>query len=305
MIKALKDTTAQGVQNAITEARHDLGAATGLVFTLLVVVTDLFDYHSVLENCQDAGREHPSRIILVTEGNAKASRLDAEVHLGEDSPGEIIVLRFHGELVEHRDSVILPLLLPDAPVIAWWPGESPASVADDPIGKLASRRITDVAATDDPMESLAIRAKNLAKGDTDLAWTRLTAWRALLASALDRFHDPITSATVVSAIDNTAGSLLAAWLDDKLGCPVIEQHSDDGPGITSVTLTSAAGEIQITRNDGRMASFSAPGTPKRAVALRRRVPSQLLSEDLRRLDNDEVQQAAMAKLVQRLEGAEA
>lgn len=295
MIKTLKDTTSQGIHNAILEARHNLGTASGLVFTL-IVVTDLAGFDSAMDACIAAGREHPSRIILVTDGHAHADRLDAEIHLGEDVPGEILALKFHGQLQEHRDSVMLPLLLPDSPTVVWWPGESPASLDADPIGRLGSRRISDAMGARKPLEALETRAANYCPGDTDLTWTRLTPWRALLAGSLDQHEVPVTRVLVTAAENNAAGMLLAAWLEDRLGCQV-DLAASDGPGITAVRMSTPDGDISIARTDGRMATYEAPGTPRRLVALRRREITALLAEELRRLDPDEVLEASLKQLL--------
>lgn len=299
MIKTLKDTTSQRIQTAILEARHNLGAASGMVFTL-VVVTDVHDYDSVMDACVVAGREHPSRIIVVTNGSARANRLDAEVQVGEDVPGEILALKFHGELTEHRDSVLLPLLLPDSPTVVWWPGAAPDSLSDDPIGSLGSRRITDSMGTSSPLAALETRAKHFAPGDSDLTWARLTPWRALLAASLDQYEAPVTGVHVTCGATNAAGMLLAAWLEDRLECPV-ELEASGGPGITAVRMTTPDGDICLTRTDGKMAAFEAPGTPRRVVALRRRDVNALIAEELRRLDPDEVLGATMHHLLVRCE----
>ncbi|WP_052462615.1 glucose-6-phosphate dehydrogenase assembly protein OpcA [Nigerium massiliense] len=303
MIKTLKGTTAQGIQNAITAARRDVGAASGLVFTL-VVITDLREYTSVLEACIDASREHPSRVLIVTNGAAAADRVDAEIHLGEDVPGEIISLRFQGDLTNHRESVVLPLLLPDSPVIAWWPGTSPVSLADDPLGSLAIRRISDSMGAADPIDALEVRARNMTPGDTDLTWTRLTPWRALLVSALDQYPSKLKDISIAAEVDNAAGVLLASWLDDRLDCNVSIDTTTKGPGITSVELTMDEGTISIRRSDGKMASYSAPKTPARKVALPRRDISQLLTEELRRIDPDDILQNAMKQLLRRVDHPE-
>lgn len=297
MIKTLKDTSARDIQDAVLHARHNLGTASGMVFTL-VVAADLHDYDAVLDACVMAGREHPSRILLVTNGMARADRLDAEVHVGEDVPGEIVALRFHGVLAEHRETVLLPLLLPDSPTVVWWPGSSPASLVDDPVGRLGQRRITDAMGVARPLEALEIRAANLAPGDTDLTWTRLTPWRALLTASLDQYPAAVVRVLVTAAANNAAGMLLAAWLESRLHCPV-ELEASEGPGITAVRMTTTGGDISITRTDGRMAVFEAPKTPQRTVALRRRNINQLITEELRRMDPDEVLAAAMETLLVR------
>ena len=58
----------------------------------------------------------------------------------------MVVLRIYGELSRHADSVVTPLLVPDTPVVTWWPGTAPSAPAGDPLGQLAQRRITDAAA---------------------------------------------------------------------------------------------------------------------------------------------------------------
>ena len=302
MIVKLSTTNAAEVQQAIASARHHVGASSGLVFTL-VVVAELSGYDRAMEACLEAGREHPSRILLLTNGRARADRMDAEVQAGEGAPGEIIALKFHGVLQKHRESVVLPLLLPDLPVIVWWPGRSPKAPGLDPIGRLATRRITDAMGDPDPVAALEVRARNYCAGDTDLTWTRITRWRGLLAAALDAYPMDVNRVGVSAAPANAAGALLAAWLSDRLDVPVTVDHGKPGPGITGVVLGSDDDEIRVTRTDGNLASFSAPGLPQRLVALPRRDLNTLLAEELRRLDDDPIYAEAMAALVRRLDKA--
>lgn len=304
MIVNLTATTAAEIQQGISRARHNLGTASGMVFTL-IVVAELADFDRALEACVEAAREHPSRILLVTNGRARSDRLDATIRVGEDAPGEIVTLKFNGALQQHRDSVVLPLLLTDLPVIAWWPGRSPASPGVDPLGRLANRRITDAQGDPDPLAALETRARGYCPGDTDLTWTRLTRWRGLLAAALDAYPMDVTRVTVTTAPDNAAGSLLAAWLSQRLDVPVSLDRKNPGVGITGVELASADDRISVTRTDGNLARFSAPGLPSRLVALPRRDVNTLLAEELRRLDDDPIYAEAMASVVRRIDRASA
>lgn len=294
MITTIKGTTSAGIQSAISEIRQTLGAASGMVFTLLVLPQPR-DLDEVMDACLEAGREHPSRIIVATDGSSRSDRMDAEIQVGEGLPGEVITLKFHGELAAHKESVLLPLLLPDSPVIAWWPGQSPAHPSQDAVGALASRRITDSMGEDDPLTALVQRAACLTPGDTDLTWTRLTPWRALLASSLDQPRGKVQSASVHADAGNAAGLLLAAWLRSRLGIEV-SFEANAGPGITEVTLTTDEGTIKVARTDGKMATFAAPGSPTLAVALRRRDIAALITEELRVLEADHVFAASMAEL---------
>lgn len=304
MIITIPDTNATGIHMALVKARHNIGVASSMVFTM-IVIADGKNYDKALGACQDAGREHPSRIILVTNGDEEADRLDAEIRLGEEVPGEIISLTFNGVLTEHRDSVVLPLLLPDSPVVAWWPGSAPDKPGEDPLGKLAIRRITDAMGSSRPLAAIERRARNYSPGDTDLTWTRLTPWRALLAAAVDQYPSPISQVKVLAAPENAASMLLTAWLEDRLKVPVHRGEGAKGVGITEVTMTTDNGDIRIVREDGRMATFSAPGLPHRQVALRRREINALITEELRRLDVDDIFASAMTTLVTQCERRDA
>jgi hypothetical protein len=137
------------------------------------------------------------------------------------------------------------------------------------------------------MAVLRARSTDHSPGDTDLAWTRLTPWRTLLAAALDQPFDPIVAGEVSAARNNPSAELLATWLENELAVPVARKGTR-GPGITGVRLQTKRGEITITRPDGRLATLIRTGQPDRAVALPRRSTEELLAEELRRLDPDDV-----------------
>ena len=66
---------------------------------------------------------------------ATRSRLDAEIVVGGRlGPCEAVVLRMQGRLALHAESVVMPLLAPDVPVVTWWHGEPPERIAYDPLG---------------------------------------------------------------------------------------------------------------------------------------------------------------------------
>ena len=199
MIVTLNDTTASKIGGAIVEARRTVGSGSGLVHTL-ICICDSSHFDAAFEAARDAARQHPSRLLMVVTTRSRKDKLDAEVHAGEGTPGDVIVLRFSGAMAKRPASVILPLLLSDSPVIAWWPFSGPDDLASDPIGALADRRITDSAADKDPCKALIRRAAHLTEGDSDLCWARTTSWRALAAAALDQHPATVESARVESAL---------------------------------------------------------------------------------------------------------
>jgi glucose-6-phosphate dehydrogenase assembly protein OpcA len=187
-------------------------------------------------------------------------------------------------------------LLPDSPVVVWWPAKAPADPAEDPLGRLARRRITDAAAVPTgKAKAMLAQCHAYAPGNTDLAWTRITPWRALLAAALDQSREKVTHASVTGERISPSADLLSAWLADRLKVTV-DRHSSDGPGITRVVLTSKSGDTSLVRTDGKLATLSSPGQPDRPVALKRRDLDELLSEELRRLDPDDVYARTVKKL---------
>jgi hypothetical protein len=159
--------------------------------------------------------------------------------------------------------------------------------AESPLGALAQRRVTDSAAEQAPQDVLAALAMVYKPGDTDMSWTRVTSWRTLLAATFDVPHPPLIRGAVLAEQGNPSGDVLAAWLSAKLGIPV-RRGISGGPGITDVSFDTEAGHIGISRPDGRTATLSKTGEPDRRVALHRRDPAELLAEELRRLDPDDV-----------------
>lgn len=300
MIIDLPATTTSQVNSKLVHLREQGGAYTiGRVLTLVIVTDDSERTEEVIDAANHASREHPCRVIVVARGAKKASaRLDAQIRVGGDAgASEVIVLRLYGPLAGEGASVVVPLLLPDAPIVAWWPFEAPAVPSKDPIGMLATRRITDAAAERNPVKALDARAKAYAAGDTDLAWTRLTLWRAVLASALDLPpHERVTGATVSGEPDSPSAELLAAWLAARLRLPVRRLKAASGPGIVEVELERRSGPVTLSRPDGAVGELNQPGQPPRRVALQRRQVRDCLAEELRRLDPDEIYESALRAL---------
>ena len=293
----LADTNSSEIASEFIRARRRAGSpAMGMIMTLVIVTSDP-DADDAMAVARSASMEHPARILGVVIGSKRGmSRVDAQVGIGAGVSGERALIRLNGEVTKHPDSVVLPLLLPDSPVVVWWPGVAPDFPAADPLGSLGTRRITDSAAVrTNRARAILAQCENYAPGNTDLAWTRITGWRALLAAALDQFPGRVLSASVTAERSSPSADLLAAWLDDRLRCDVARMNSR-GPGITAVVLSTKQGDVTISRPDGRLATLSSPSQPDRPVALKRRDLDELLSEELRRLDPDDVYAATVRRL---------
>lgn len=285
----LLDTNSSKIAAEFLRARTRAGSpAMGMVMTLVIVV-DEDDAEDAMRVAREAAHEHPARVLGVIIGDGRgAGVVNAQVGTGSGWTGETALIRLRGEVVKHPESVVLPLLLPDSPVAVWWPTDPPEDPAADPLGALAQRRITDAAgATRGKAKAIHVQCQRYVRGNTDLAWTRITPWRALLAAALDQHPLKVTGASVSAERISPSADLLVAWLADRLRIRV-ERRTSEGPGITEVVLETTQGPIRITRSDGKLATFSSPGRPDRPIALKRRGLPELLGEELRRLDEDDV-----------------
>ncbi|MBA4020761.1 MAG: oxidoreductase [Gordonia sp.] len=292
MIVELPDTSTTAISKQLIKIRDSGGAFTsGRVLTLLVCTDEGEPTEGAIEAANEASREHPCRVIVVARGDRNAqSRLDAQIRVGGDAgASEVVVLHLYGDMADHGESVVIPFMLPDTPVVTWWPGRGPDNPAADPIGRLGTRRITDARrATDVPAE-LQQRLATYAPGDSDIAWSRITAWRALLASALDQPpHSPVTAAEVEGPADSPAVDLLAGWLHSVLDVPVTRSV-----GSFKVTVEREAGPLVLCVGMSNQAIISIPGKPDGRVALPGRELSNLLAEELRRLDPDEIYHLAL------------
>lgn len=296
----LWDTTGAAVVKALSAERRAGTMTSGLALTLVIVVEEK-QVAEAEEAARIAASVVPCRMLMVVrrQVDAPVPRLDAEVLIGGRlGPGESIVMRMYGRLAAHAESVVLPLLAPDAPVVTWWHGPPPEVIAHDPLGVFADRRITDCAWLTDPAAALAIRAADYLPGDTDLSWTRTTGWRAALAAAFDSVQGTVTGGCVRGDPGTPTAHLLAGWLKARLGCDIDLEAAADTPGGTTITGArlelDTARVIVLQRTDSRTVSVRGGAGPDSVVQLPKRALGDLLGEELRRLDDDQPYGEALA-----------
>lgn len=294
MIVDLPDTTTSAIGKTLVRIREEGGAvALGRVLTL-VISCRLGEEEEVIEAANAASREHPMRVIVTSVAPDEASaRLDGQIRVGGDAgASEVIVLRAYGETTSDEEGLVTGLLLPDAPVVVWWPHGAPADVSASPLGRIAQRRITDSATASDPNAEIGRRGESYHPGDTDFAWTRLTFWRAQLAAVLDQPpYEPVTAAEVTGAAKSPSTELLAAWLKLQLKADVSLELAGPGhgsSGIHSVVLHRRSGPISLKRVTATVATLEQPGQPTHDISLPRRNLRDCLAEELRRLDPDDL-----------------
>ncbi|PRQ11917.1 oxppcycle protein OpcA [Corynebacterium sp. 13CS0277] len=300
MIITLPDTTTRDISKTLVSIRDTGGqVATGRVLTLIVVASIDDDIDCLITSVSDASREHPSRVLmLVADPDSPTQSLDAKVLIGGDAgASEIVVMQLRGELARHLEAVVTPLLLPDTPIVAWWPSAAPVEPAVDPIGRLAQRRITD-ALFDPPEDSIYRRRNHYTPGDSDMAWARITPWRGIVASTMDQQpHEEVLDARVFGPAGSPSVDLAAGWLADRLGVNIVRESTGqqavprDAEGrpcipLTKVELIRKHSLITIEVADAHTLSVHVPGRAPALVALSRRSQADCLAEELRHLDPD-------------------
>lgn len=296
---ALWDTNGTEVVRKLAAERRRDGVTSGLALTLVAVVAER-RVREVEEAATVAASAHPCRLLVVTRSPVRSrdypDRLDAEIVVGGRlGPCEAVIMRMQGRLALHAESVVMPLLAPDVPVVTWWHGPPPDQISTDPLGVVAERRITDCAQADDPVAALRQRAADYASGDTDLAWTRITGLRTLVAGTMDPSSaEAIAVGAAVSApTTDASAALLAGWLTARLGVTPARYDSPLAQ-LEAVRLNLANGnEVSITQQDGT-AELRCTGQLPRTIPLLSRTLGDELAEELRRLDADQTYAAALS-----------
>jgi len=288
MITTLTATTTSRIVSRLVE--HEGTSGSSRVLTL-VISTDEGGLEDALCAAHGASRDHPSRIIAVVkppeedttgretprsrDGHVSAQaggHLDAEIRVGHDAgAGETLVLRPWDEAALHTDTLVVPFLLPDAPVVVWWPTTVPEIPSQDPLGRLGSTRITN------------------------------TPGRARVACTLDPLlrAGGLREVVVAGEPRNSSLCLMSAWLRLRLDVPVTRVDEEGFKGISSITARTDDGEVIIARHDLERVTITRPGSPEpQVVTMARREPISTLNEELRRLTPDLVYQEVLASLLE-------
>ena len=305
MIIPLPNTTTREISQKLVEAQEHYTLTTGRVLTLIVAAREDDDLENILASVRDASHEHPSRVLVVVTGDPQAdTHLDAQLRVGgEAGASEMVIMKLHGALANQDEAVVTPLLLPDTPLVAWWPTLCPPDPASSSVGKLAQRRITNVAYDGRVTgEDLRTLSAGYTPGDSDMSWAAITLWRGVVASALDRHpHEPVQSVEVAGPAGHPAPDFAAGWLLDRLAVPVHRAVTDSQEPhfpVTHLRFNRETSHVDVDVVDERTVRVCVPGSPDSLVSLSKRSQAEVLSEELRHLDADKTYAQALRALAQ-------
>jgi glucose-6-phosphate dehydrogenase assembly protein OpcA len=235
------------MQNAGASEMDEEGAMLrARVLNLMVYVTSEQALGEVDEMLMDVAGVHPCR-ALVMLADLEGADKDIEMHVSsrcqrEGGAGgrhlccEQVTLRAGGRFALELPSACVPLLVSDLPVFLCW--RAPLGFNEQTFQNLmraADRVIIDTALCLHPdVELRALagflqRQRKTQTGLSDLNWTRLNAWRSLLASfydaqehrhALESLSRVIVEYVAPQAAPETVAPkalILAGWLASRLG----------------------------------------------------------------------------------------
>jgi glucose-6-phosphate dehydrogenase assembly protein OpcA len=229
----------------------------------LIVVTSGRGAERATDTIARLTASHPNRAIVINAApSTTKDMLDAwvQAHCQMPGPGrpqvccEQITIEAHGAAVERVPGTILPLLMPDVPVMLWWPEGEP--FGEPRLAKyldLVDRMIVDSATFAAPEAGLAQQAQLMDSGTavSDLVWARLTPWRELIAQFFDApamlpYLGTIERVAVEyesgqgQVTDRTQAMLLVGWLGSRLGWrPAVAPWVQDG--VTRLILVRPSG----------------------------------------------------------------
>jgi glucose-6-phosphate dehydrogenase assembly protein OpcA len=314
------DVSVAQVESALSDLRrHEQWAAVRTsVLTLVAVVDDRRSADIALDVVHELGARHPSRTIVLVlddeeEGSEGRTNLDAAatVHVLERNGTAVcfeeVILRVRGRARHHLYSLIEPFTLPDLPVVVWLPARLPAR--GDPLLAAAnrivvdSRAIADTEGGGDPLGRIATLTRRLPV--TDLSWTRLAAWRSLLAGLFEGgLTRPFLSHVreVVVAGNYGPRHLLGGWLLTRLRLPPGIVHLERAPH-ASIRITAKSegklGRFAVERpSDERVIEsvIDIEGGPSlhQSLPLQRQWPAESLARALTRMGHDGLYREALA-----------
>ena len=240
----------------------DAGVLRACSMTLVAVAEADDDTAALGETIAALMPEHPARSILIRLLGEGERALSQRVYQQCWKPFgqrqqiccEQIEITASDPALADLPSVILPLAVPDLPMILWCRS---ARLVRRPefggIAGMATKVVTDSAADADAIDAIrrmadAVHSANIF---ADLAWTRLTRWRETLARVFEN-RDTLARLSQVNRVQvrfgpgyQTAAWYLAAWAANALASvgqvvtPVV------GPQDESLRLELSGGQFRV------------------------------------------------------------
>ncbi len=273
--------------------------------TLVVIVDDEDNAADLSETLMVLMKAHPSRTIVVRlrdghdelEGHASAQCWKPVGHAQEICCEQIELTASVNRLAD-IPSIVEPLRVPDLPSVVWF-RSSLISRAPDLSGVLALGRkvIVDSSRVGSPSfaDLRILSASGYAVGD--LAWTRLTALRQLVAQLLEHRDLTTVKNVIIEHCGAEAGAeakYLQAWLRASLPAASVDFEKNGEPGTGKIRRLRMDPDIAVTVNDS--CADYASGALKQRANLSSGSEHGLLNEELSIMKRDSVFEKALQRM---------
>jgi hypothetical protein len=260
ILKQLADLwTAEGKQG-------DAGVLRACTMTLCVLADPDDDQSAFGETMAALMPEHPARAILIRLSGAGERTLTDRVYQQCWMPFgqrrqiccEQIEITASDAALADLPSVLLPLAVPDLPLVLWCRSARLAQMPEfRDLSTMATKVIVDTHNHQKPADAVWQLADAQRRGrlPADLAWTRLTRWRESLARLFEN-RDHLARLPGINSVKvsypaplETTAWYLAAWTSNALHAPAALQ-----PNAPALRLDLTAPEFQVTleRKDHRL-----------------------------------------------------
>jgi glucose-6-phosphate dehydrogenase assembly protein OpcA len=249
----------------------DAGVLRACSMTLLVIAEAADDAAALGETVAALMPEHPARTILIVLQGDGERALSQRVYQQCWKPFgqrqqiccEQIEITASDAALADLPSVILPLAVPDLPVILWC--RSPRLARRPEFGEIAgmaTKVVMDSAAAEGSTAAIVEMAEAVRRGGilADLAWTRLTRWRETLARVFEN-RDTLAHLAEVDRVTvrfgpgyETAAWYLAAWAANALASvgrtvtPVVGRQEES----LRLELSGGGFRVELSRQDERL-----------------------------------------------------
>jgi glucose-6-phosphate dehydrogenase assembly protein OpcA len=237
------------------------GVLRACAMTLMVIAEDDRDAGQVRQTLRVLMRDHPSRAIVLkaTEGADLSAHVFAECWMPFGSHQQIgsegIEMTADAANLDEVAHLLLPLIVPDLPVVLWCRGSRFFSTRYfDPLFPLVHKIVVDSQTAINPKGAIAVLRELRSRGErvADLAWTRLTGWRQALANVFDDAPLEIADARLSYAgAWSTQILYFTRWMEHCIPGVRVETEAvaGDVPGIRTIALSGKSGNVTLTLAD--------------------------------------------------------
>jgi len=246
------------------------GVLRACSMTLVVLTEEGDDLAALGETIAALMPEHPARAIVVRLRGGTEPALSERVYSQCWMPFgqrrqiccEQIELTASDASIDDLPSVVLPLAVPDLPLILWCRSARLLSMPEfRRIVAMARKVVVDSAKASVPAAALT-QMQELNSGGVllgDLSWTRLTRWREMLSQVFENQVN-VTKLIKVARVEvqfgenlEPAARLMGVWIKEALAKIGVDAKLDVTPGSgLRVKMTGVGLDVELYREEERL-----------------------------------------------------